>query len=185
MYRAWVRSFLFVVASTREGGNSELLARRAAEALPATDAQTWLRLTDYPLAPFADTRHSTGYGPPAGNAKLLCDATLAATDLVIVAPVYWYALPWTLALYLDHWSGWMRIAELAFLATMKGRALHAVVVDSDDEAEGSALPVVDSLRRTAAYLEMTWRGALVGHANRPGEIANDAAAWAAAATYFG
>lgn len=184
MYRAAVRSFLFVVASTREGGNSERLARRAAQTLPATDAQTWLRLTDYPLEPFADTRHSTGYTAPTGNARLVCEATLAATDLVIVAPVYWYGMPWTLALYLDHWSGWMRIPELAFLATMKGRRLHAILVDSDDEAAGSALPLVDSLRRTADYMEMAWPGALVGHANRPGEIENDAAAIAAAATYF-
>lgn len=139
MYRHTVRSFLFVVSSTRPDGNTEQLARRAAEVLPATDAQTWLRLTDYPLEPFADTRHSTGYTAPTGNAKLLCDATLAATDLVIVAPVYWYSMPWPLALYLDHWSAWMRIKELEFTATMKGRALHAVVVDSDDEAEGSAL----------------------------------------------
>lgn len=161
------------------------LARAAASALPATDAQTWLRLDEYPLAPFADTRHSTGYAAPAGNAKLLCDATLAATDLVMVAPVYWYGVPWTMKLYLDHWSAWMRVPELAFMATMAGRALHAVVVDSDDDpAEGSSLPVVDSLRRTAAYMKMGWNGALVGHANRPGEIERDTTALEAARRYF-
>lgn len=179
-----MRSFLFVVASTRAEGNAERLARRAARTLPVGDTQTWLRLTDHPLEPFADTRHSTGYAAPTGNAKLLCDATLAATDLVIVAPVYWYGFTWPLALYLDHWSGWMRIQERAFMATMKGRALHAVVVDSDDEQAGSSLPLIDSLRRTANYMDMVWNGALVGHANRPGEIENDAAALAAAATYF-
>lgn len=179
-----MRSFLFVLASTRDGGNTERLARRAAEAIPATDAQTWLRLTDYPLEPFADTRHSTGYTAPTGNAKLLCDATLAATDLVIVAPVYWYSMPWPLALYLDHWSAWMRIKELAFTSTMKGRTLHAVVVDSDDEKDGSSLPLIDSLRRTAVYMDMTWKGVLLGHANRPGDIETDTTALAAAQTYF-
>lgn len=137
-----MRSFLFVVSSTRADGNTERLARIAARSLPATDAQTWLRLADYPLEPFADTRHSTGYVAPTGNAKLLCDATLAATDLVIVAPVYWYGFPWPLALYLDHWSAWMRIKELAFMDTMTGRALHAVVVDSDDE-KGGLVPAAD------------------------------------------
>jgi multimeric flavodoxin WrbA len=179
-----VRSFLFVVSSTRPDGNTERLARIAARSLPATDTQTWLRLTDYPLEPFADTRHSTGYVAPTGNAKLLCDATLAATDLVIVAPVYWYGFPWPLALYLDHWSAWLRIKDLAFTATLKGRTMHAVVVDSDDEKDGSSLPMIDALRRTAIYMEMTWKGVLTGHANRPGDIENDAAALAAAATYF-
>jgi hypothetical protein len=33
-------------------------------------------------------------------------------------------------------------------------------------------------------MSMTWHGVLLGHANRPGEIANDAAAIAAAGVYF-
>ncbi|MEO7096781.1 MAG: NAD(P)H-dependent oxidoreductase [Polyangiales bacterium] len=179
-----MRNFLFVVSSTRAEGNTERLARIAARTLPAGDTQNWIRLTDHPLEPFADTRHSTGYGAPTGNAKLLCDATLAATDLVIVAPVYWYGFTWPLALYLDHWSAWMRIKELDFTATLKGRTMHAVVVDSDDEKEGSSLPLIDSLRRTAVYMGMTWNGALTGHGNRPGEVEADATALAAAQTYW-
>jgi hypothetical protein len=58
------------------------------------------------------------------------------------------------------------------------------VVDSDDEAGGSADPVIDTLARTAGYMTMAWRGALLGHANRPGEIERDHVALAAAATYF-
>jgi len=114
----------------------------------------------------------------------LCDATLAATDLVIVTPVNWYSVSWPTKLYLDHWSAWMRIPELAFAATLAGRRMWAVVVDSDDEGGGSANPVIDTLARTAAYMEMSWQGVLLGHANRPGEIERDAAALAAAATYF-
>jgi multimeric flavodoxin WrbA len=178
------RDFLFLLASTREGGNSEALARHAARSLPAGVTQRWLRLIDHPLPPFADTRHSTGYPAPEGNARLLCDATLAATDLVIVCPVYWYSLPWPLALYLDHWSAWMRIPELAFQQTLTGRALWGIIVDSDTDAERSWNPVEDTLRRTAAYMAMTWREPLVGHANRPAQILDDKPALAAAERYF-
>jgi len=161
-----------------------MLARRAARTLPAEDEQRWLRLTEYPLPPFLDTRHSTGYEALEGNPKLVCDATLAATDLVFVTPVYWYSVSWTIKLYLDHWSGWLRRPELDFKRTMAGRSLWAVVVDSDDEALGSADPAVDMLRRTADYMGMRWRGALHGHANRPGEIEGDLAALATATTFF-
>ena len=179
------RSFLFLLSSTRENGNSEQLARRAARALPADASQRWLRLVDHPLPPFADTRHTTGYAAPDGNARLLADATLAATDLVFVTPVNWYSVSWPCKLYLDHWSAWQRLPELAFAKTLAGRTLWAIVVDSDrDDAGGSALPVVDTLRRTAEYMAMRWYGALVGHANRPGDIENDAAALAAADRYF-
>ena len=178
------RSFLFVLGSTRSGGNSEALARRAAATLPAAIEQRWVRLVDHPLEPFFDTRHTTGYRSPEGNARLLCDATLAATDLVMVTPVNWYSVSWPMKLYWDHWSAWMRIPELGFTATLAGRSMWSVIVDSDDEGSGSADPVVDAVRRAADYMKMTWRGALVGHANRPGTIETDAAALAAAATYF-
>ena len=181
---AMTRRVLFLLASTRPGGNSEALARRAASALPPGTPQRWLRLIDHPLPPFADTRHSTGYAPPKGDAKLLCDATLEATDLVLVTPVNWYSVSWPAKLYLDHWSAWMRRPELAFGDTMRGRALWGVIVDSDTDGEGSAAPVVDVLRRTADFMAMRWRGALIGHANRPGEIEADAAALEAAARYF-
>ncbi len=181
-----MRRFLFVLGSTRDNGNSEQLARIAARRLPVDSEAHWLRLTEHPLAPFADTRHTTGYATPDGTAKLVCDATLAATDLVLVTPVNWYSVSWPLKLYLDHWSAWMRRPELAFAETLAGRNLWAVIVDSDDDdTGGSAKPVVDTIARTAAYMDMRWHGALVGHANRPGEIERDTAALTAAATYFG
>jgi multimeric flavodoxin WrbA len=178
-----VRHFTFVVGSTRADGNSEALARRAA--LPAGATASWLALRDLPLPPFADTRHSTGYAPPAGHAKALCDATLAATDLVLVTPVNWYSVSWPMKLYLDHWSAWMRLPELRFADTLAGRSMWGVVVDSDDDdATGSGEPVIDAMRRTADYMKMRWRGALTGHANRPGEIASDARAIERAASFF-
>ena len=178
------RRFLFVLGSTRRAGNSEQLARRAAQHLPAGATTRWLALIDHPLPPFFDTRHAEGYAAPDGHARVVCDATLAATDLVIVTPVNWYSVSWPVKLYLDHWSAWMRVPELRFAATLAGRRLWAVIVDSDEADEGSARPVVDALARTAAYAELTWAGALVGHANRPGEIERDVAALAAAASYF-
>lgn len=178
------RSFLFVLASTRTDGNSERLARQAAKWLPEDAEMRWLRLVDHPLSPFADTRHSTGYGSPEGEARVLRDATLAASDLVIVTPVYWYGVAWPAKLYLDHWSAWMRDPELAFRPAMGGKRLWAVIVDSDTDLERSSSPSIDMLRRTAEYLEMKWQGALLGHANKPGEIEESAAAMRAAEKFF-
>ena len=70
--------FLFLNASTREPGqtgNTETLARHAAQALPADTEQTWLRLADLELPPFVDRRHTTGtYPMPDGDLKTLLDA---------------------------------------------------------------------------------------------------------------
>lgn len=177
-------TFLFLLASGRSDGNSERLARRAALRLPEQVPMRWIRLADLPLPPFEDLRHSSGYGDPEGTAAELARATLDATDLVVVTPVYWYSLPAEAKRYFDHWSAWMRAPSLAFRERMKGRRLWVVAADSDLEDEGSALPLLDSLRRTAAFMEMTFAGALVGHGSRPGEALRDPAALAAADAFF-
>jgi multimeric flavodoxin WrbA len=115
--------------------------------------------------------------------SLLLDATLTATDLVFVAPVYWYGLPADAKLYLDHWSGWMRIPELNFRAQMAGKTMCAISVFSgDDTAE--AAPLFECLRRSADYMKMGWGGEVLGQGNRPGDVLTDHRSLAAARQLF-
>ena len=178
------RKFLFLLTSARADGNAEQLAREASLALPAEVEQRWIRLTDTPLPPFEDIRHTIGvYPPPEGHAATLADATLWCTDLVMAVPVYWYSVPASAKLYLDHWSGWMRVPGMDFKARMAGKRLWGVTVISGDDAAG-AEPVVGTLRLTANYLRMEWKGVLLGHGSRPGDVANDAPALAEARRLF-
>lgn len=113
------RRFLFLTGSTRPDGNTELLARRAADQLPADVERRWIDLARHPLPEFEDLRHDSDHTRPTeGNARLLLDATLAATDIVIASPLYWYTLSTPVKRYLDHWSGWLRTPGLDFKATL-------------------------------------------------------------------
>lgn len=178
--------FLFLLCGSRRGGNSEQLARHAAAQLPADATQQWLDLTEYALPPFRDLRHE-GADPwrpePAGDERALLDATVAATDLVMVAPVYWYGLPAPGKLYLDHWSAWLRAPHLDFKARMAGRVLWAVsALSADDKSQ--AAPVEGTLKLTADYMDMRWGGHLVGTGNQPGEVFADRAAVEQAKCFF-
>ncbi len=171
------RQVLVLLGSAREGGNTERLARRAVEGLPAGTAVRWLRLAGLPLEPFQDLRHAGGYGPPTGNAAALLEATLAATDLVVAAPTYWFGLPAAVKLYLDHWSAWLRAPGVEFKARMAGKTLWAITVNSGAPGEvASSRPLIEQLRLTAAYFPMRFGGALVGHGSKPGEVEQDQAA---------
>jgi len=177
--------FLFLLASPREAGNSEILARHAASFLPPPTEQRWLRLSEYPLPPFEDLRHPTAldaYPPPEGAAATLLEATLWATDIVLVAPLYWYALPAPAKLYFDHWSGWMRVPGLDLRPKLGGKTLRAIVSSSGDATE--AQPLHDMLRLTADYMHMNWGGMLLGNGSAPGDIRKDAPAWQAATTFL-
>ncbi|GAB3866311.1 NAD(P)H-dependent oxidoreductase [Hymenobacter segetis] len=141
-----------------------------------------MHLLDFPLPDFVDVRHSGPFQPPIGNAQHLLEATLNATDLVLVAPLYWYSLPAPAKLYLDHWSAWLRTPSLNFRERMQGKTLWAITVSSGERTE--AQPLEDSLTLTANYLQMRWGGILFGTGSRPNDIQLDAPALLRARSFF-
>ncbi|MFC5302591.1 flavodoxin family protein [Azospira restricta] len=180
-----MKHYLFLNASTREPGhvgNTETLARRAAQALPAEAAQTWLALVELQLPAFVDRRHTAGsYPMPEGDAKRVLDALLDATDVVLVSPVYWFSVPSPLKLCLDQWSAWLRVPGLDFKARMAQKRLW-VVATSGDRAK--AQPMLDSYRLCAEFMGMEWKGALWGKGGAPDAVLADAEALAAAAGFL-
>ncbi|WP_369272795.1 flavodoxin family protein [Streptomyces sp. R11] len=178
------RRFLFVLGSSRQDGNTELLARRAAEQLPEGVEQQWIDLAAHPLPDFEDLRHDSDHvRPTQGNVALLLDATLAATDIVIASPLYWYSVSAHVKRYLDYWSGWLRTPGVDFKATMGGRTLWGVTALAHEEQE-VADPLVGTLSNSAAYMRMRFGGVLLGNGSKPGDVLNDAEALARAKTFF-
>lgn len=180
------RKFLFLLGSSRAGGNTETLARLAAEQLPTSVEQRWLHLEDLPLGPFTDVRHSADPAPAAartGNAATLLDATLEATDLVIASPLYWYSVSSSTKLYLDHWEYWLNEPDVEFKARMKGRTLWGVTaLAGSDRADAD--PLVGTLRISARYLSMNWGGVLLGNGSKPGDVLKDTDATTRAKSFF-
>ncbi|MER5578394.1 flavodoxin family protein [Streptomyces massasporeus] len=178
------RRFLFVLGSARAEGNSELLARRAAEQLPPDVEQEWIDLTEVPVPDFEDLRHDSDHvRPTEGNVARLLDATLAATDIVIVSPLYWYSVSAQTKRYLDYWSGWLRTPGLDFKATLAGRTLWGVTALAHAQ-EVVADPLVGTLHNSAAYMGMRFGGVLLGNGSKPGDVLTDDAALTRAKTFF-
>jgi multimeric flavodoxin WrbA len=179
------RRFLFVLGSARTEGNTEILARQAAEQLPGDVEQQWIRLTDLALPDFTDLRHESDHVRPASDtpAGVLLDATLAATDVVIASPLYWYSVSGLTKRYLDYWSGWLRTPGVDFKATMAGRTLWGVSARADRDAS-VADPLVGTLNNSAAYLRMRFGGVLLGNGSAPGDVLKDTDALTRAKTFF-
>ena len=179
------RNFLFILGSMRPNGNTELLARHAARSLPPAAEQTWLRLLDDPLPLFEDIRHheTRRYAVANETEQMYLDATLAATDLVVASPVYWYSLSSATKLYLDHWSAWMRLPDVNFRERMSAKTLWGVTALSDEDFAG-VQPLIDILRLSADYMSMNWGGVLIGYGNRPGDVLNDKPSLTRAESFF-
>ncbi|MFJ8821571.1 flavodoxin family protein [Streptomyces sp. NPDC102467] len=178
------RNFLFVLGSSRSGGNTEILVRKAAEQLPPDVGQRWLDLAEHPLPDFEDLRHDSDHLRPEGDdVALLLDATLAATDIVIASPLYWYSVSASTKRYLDHWSGWLRTPGIDFKATLAGRTLWGVTALAHEE-QVVADPLVGTLRNSAAYMGMHFGGVLLGNGSKPGDVQKDEEALVRAKTFF-
>ncbi len=177
------RSFVFLLASTRSDGNTELLARAAAEQLPGSTEQRWLDLAQLPLPDYVDARHADRPWPEQTNEELLRQATLGATDIVIVSPLYWYSMSSHAKRYLDYWSKWLATPDPGFKGKMAGRTLWGVTAMAHRQ-EVVAEPHVLSLHHTAAYMGMHFGGVLLGNGSRPGQVLADEQAMIRAKTFF-
>ncbi|WP_405784175.1 flavodoxin family protein [Streptomyces sp. NBC_00859] len=178
------RSFLFVLGSARMDGNTELLARAAAEQLPGDTEQRWLNLAQLRLPDYSDSRLAPGSRPDGESDEvLLREATVAATDLVIASPLYWYSVSSSTKRYLDYWSKWLSTPDAGFRARMSGRTLWGVTVMAHRE-EVVAEPLALTLHHTAAYMGMRFGGVLLGNGSRPGQVLTDERAAARAKTFF-
>ncbi|MFF8270566.1 flavodoxin family protein [Streptomyces sp. NPDC016562] len=177
------RSFLFVLGSARPDGNTEILARAAAEQLPPGIPQRWVDLTRLALPDFQDGRHESGSWPVGEAEEELRRATLEATDIVIVSPLYWYSVSAHTKRYLDYWSGWLGVPGMDFKERMAGRTLWGVTVMAHEE-EVVADGLVTTLSNTAAYLRMRFGGVLFGNGSRPGQVRADERAMVRAKTFF-
>jgi multimeric flavodoxin WrbA len=179
------KHYLFLMSSTREAGqtgNTEWLAKQAAAALPPGTVETWLHLANMQIPAFVDQRHTVGeYPRPHGDMKTLLDATLAATDIVFVSPVYWYSLPTPLKAYVDHWSAWMRVPDVPFKESMAKKTLRLITTSGD---RAKAQPMIDSVHLCAQFLSMGWGGELWGKGGPPNAVQADEQAVVAARTFL-
>lgn len=174
------RSLLFLLSSARPDGNAQALARLAAGSVPA-HRQVWLDLTDPPLPPFCDLR--PGHAAATDRAAEVLQAMRAASDVVLVAPVYWYALPAPAKLLMDHWSGWLDDPATGFADWAKTLTMWLVTARADPDPSVATLPEA-MVRRSAEWLGMRWGGALHGVGDAAGEVLEDAAAVRAAKRFF-
>jgi multimeric flavodoxin WrbA len=158
----------------------------ATESLPEGATSEWIDLLDTPLPSFSDLRHADGdgtYPVPTGNSLAILESTLAASDIVFVAPLYWYSVPTNAKLYLDHWSGWMRVSEYSFKASMAEKTFWAVSALSDPDPT-MADPLIGTLTLSAKYFGGTYGGTLFGFGNKPGDVMTDVEAIGRAHTFF-
>jgi hypothetical protein len=150
--------------------------------MPEDVRTDWLDLTTPVLPPFRDLR-GEGSPPPEGRLAEIAQLMKPASDIVLVAPVYWYALPAPAKLLLDHWSGWLDAPGYDFGIWIREKRMWLITCRADPDPSVVEGPE-GMVRKSAEWLGMEWGGALHGVGDAPGDVDGDLQCRETAPTFF-
>lgn len=160
---------LVMYSSSRRHANSEILAERVIQDLPATR----LFLTDHQILPIEDMRHTEeGFGFVDDDYDQIIHQVLDHEILLFSAPIYWYGMPARMKLFFDRWSQSLRDQRFAFKSEMSKKRAY-VVLTGGDAPRLKGLPLIQQFQYIFDFVGMEFAGFLIGDGNRPGEILSD------------
>lgn len=183
---------LVLSSSPRRDGNSQVLARAAAEgAQEAGHEVEFAYLNDYVQGLFRDCRVCRDPGGACtiqdDYATLLLDKVVPADGLVVATPLYWYGMAGALKTFFDrlfcYTSGSAADGD-AVAAGLTGKRV-ALMISCEESYRGATLGLVAQFQELTRYLHQELVGVAVGIGNSRGEVERDPARPLEAAAYLG
>lgn len=160
---------LVLQGSSRENGNTELLANLAVEGIP----HTTIRLREKKILPILDQRHDPdGFAAVADDYDEVIEAVLAHDILVFATPIYWYGMSGHMKNFVDRWSQSLRDKRYAFKDAL-GQKQAYVITTGGDEPRIKGLPLIQQFQYIFSFVGMPFAGYIIGEGNKPGEIMED------------
>ncbi|CAM3602471.1 flavodoxin family protein [Brevibacillus invocatus] len=160
---------LVLQGSSRENGNTELLANLAVEGIP----HTTIRLREKKILPILDQRHEPdGFAAVADDYDEVIEAVLAHDTLVFATPIYWYGMSGHMKNFVDRWSQSLRDKRYAFKDAL-GQKQAYVITTGGDEPRIKGLPLIQQFQYIFSFVGMPFAGYIIGEGNKPGEIMED------------
>jgi NAD(P)H-dependent FMN reductase len=158
--------------SARRRDNSELLAALVFDELKVNK----VFLQDYQILPLQDAMREKSVQTNQDAYPALVQEQLVADRLFFITPVYWYGISGLLKTYIDRRSQLLRDPETPdFCEKMKNKPAYLIIVGGDRPAL-KAWPIIQQMIDICAFLQMDFRGYLIGQGNKRGEVFNDQSA---------
>lgn len=163
---------LTIYGSSRRNGNTESLTKLVLEQLDQ-NLYNEMFLLDYHIEPIVDERHTDmGFQHVSDDYEMLARELMNHNAVLFVTPLYWYGMSGNLKNFLDRWTQSLRSKEYDFKEAMKGKKVYLVIVGGH-AAPFTALPLVQQFQLICQYMEMDFRGYVIGRGSRPVDILED------------
>ncbi|OEG00003.1 NAD(P)H-dependent oxidoreductase [Vulcanibacillus modesticaldus] len=163
---------LAIYGSSRKNGNTEALTKIVLQNLDK-NSYNEIFLMDYQIKPIIDQRHtSTGFQRINDDYDNLAKELLNHDAILFATPLYWYGMSGQLKIFIDRFSQSIRSQEYDFKEEMKGKKIYLVIVGGES-APYTALPLVQQFQLICQFLELDFRGYIIGKGVKPLEVLED------------
>ena len=166
-------SIAVIYGGTRPNGNTETLADRALDGLPAEK----IYLRDHLILPIEDRRHEEGgFLKVDDEYDSLIDRMIPHETLVFATPIYWYGMSGPMKNFVDRWSQTLRDANYPDFRKQMSEKKGFVVAVGGNQPTVKGLPLILQFQLIFQFFGANLDGYVIGYGHRPGDILNDQAA---------
>jgi multimeric flavodoxin WrbA len=160
---------LVLYGSSRENGNSEMLADIMVEGLECT--KTYLRQKN--IEPIEDKRHTEeGFQPIDDDYDEIVDQLLHHDILIFATPLYWYGMSGRMKNFFDRWSQSLRDKRFNFKESIANKKAY-VIITGGDHPRFKGLPLIQQFQYIFDFVSLDFVGYIIGEGNQPGDILKD------------
>ncbi|PPA72452.1 flavodoxin family protein [Jeotgalibacillus proteolyticus] len=164
-------SLVIISGSSRENGNTEILAKEAAKNYDG-DVE-WIYLRNHTIHQIVDERHSeNGFTPVEDDHSSLIEKMLQADKVLFATPVYWYGMSGYMKTFVDRWSQALRDPDLNFKQRIKNKPAYLITCGGD-KVNVKGIPLVLQFQLICEFVEMDFKNYFIGEAKRPGDMNNE------------
>ncbi|AVK96551.1 flavodoxin family protein [Lysinibacillus sphaericus] len=159
--------------SSRQHSNSEELANYVLEGI----SHEKLYLKDLNIVPIHDLRHDAqGFQYVEDDYDHIIQALLTSDIVLFATPIYWYSMSGIMKNVIDRLSHAIRDERFPQLKEQLQTTEAIVLAVGGDDPRIKGLPMIQQFHYIFNFLNMPFSSYIIGKANKPGDIAQDALA---------
>ncbi|MGD7045157.1 flavodoxin family protein [Jeotgalibacillus proteolyticus] len=161
-------SLLIISGSSRDNGNTEILAEEAAKNYPG-DVE-WIHLRRHTIHQITDQRHSeNGFAHVEDDHAELIKKMVQAETILFATPVYWYGMSGYMKTFVDRWSQALRNPDIEFKQKMKNKPVY-VLICGGDRVNVKGIPLILQFQLICEFMDMELKNYFIGEAKKPGDM---------------
>ncbi|GEK33514.1 flavodoxin family protein [Kurthia sibirica] len=164
-------SILVLYGGNRPKSNTEFLTKKVIENMDVEE----IYLKDYLIEPIMDHRHAAGGFPAvADDYSEILERMLTHDTIIFSTPIYWYSMTGIMKNFIDRWSQTLKDSHYPHFKNQMADKSTYVITVGGDQPHIKGLPMIEQFQHIFDFMGSHFAGYIIGEANLPLGIKEDA-----------